>query len=647
MIRNLEPIRLFIYFCFLIANLSATLSYAQSFTNSTVGNIDNSTLCPGATGTGTTANLTRTFNVSGLPTSGMDLNVGFLASHSWRGDIRLTLRSPGPSPVSVVLITEDTSNSGNDNDYNLELGDEATVTVNTGAADGPHDITLPPYQILASPNNPLSAFSAVNPNGTWTMEMCDDYAGEIGQFLQATLFFASPNDADLNLSVAIDNNLPQFTDTVTLTYDLVNGGPNSTTGVSVNAPLPSGLSFISSAGTGSYNSATGLWTLPGTLGPSSTSTLTITATVQGTGSNVVSAEVQSSSQNDPDSTPGNGVTTEDDLATLTFFPQPPPTPPALSCSAATQFVHAWDPPGGTNGWSSGEFANNYTAGTTPLNFTITGDTGNLGQISGVNTPVSQNTYTGGLVPGEYSLGISADHANAAQQIVITADIGTPGQGIEALQFRVFDIDLGGWVDRLTVTGEIDGSTVLPTTMTPSANNFIAGNSAIGRNGNAGTTASSGNVTVTFNTPIDKVIIEYGNDPSVGANPAFQIMSVHEFTMCPRLLADLSAVKSVEIYDPLNQGLYMTPGNEVLYKITATNSASADAPANDIDITDTLPDTVRFISATTTGFTAGSFGAPALPATNTDCDSGACVIRFSGGTLPINTTGEIIMRALIK
>ncbi len=647
MIKNLEPIRLFVYVCFLFASLSATLSHAQSFTNSIIGNINDTTLCPGATGAGTTANLTRTFNVSGLPSSGIDLNVGFLASHSWRGDIRLTLRSPGPSPVSVVLITEDTSNNGNDNNYNLELGDEGTVTVNTGAADGPHDITLTPYQILASPNNPLSAFNAVNPNGTWTLEVCDDYAGESGQFLQATLFFASPDDADLNLSVAIDNNLPQFTETVTLTYNLVNGGPNSTSGVTVNAPLPSGLSFISSAGTGSYNSATGLWTLPGTLGPNSTSTLTITATVLGAGSNVVTTEVQSSAQNDPDSTPANGIPTEDDYATLTFFPQPPLTPPALSCSAATQFVHAWDAPGATNGWSSGVLANNYTAETTPLNFTITGDTGNLGQISGVNTPVTQNTYTGGLVTAEYSLGIAADHANAAQEIVITADIGTPGEGIEALQFSVFDIDLGGWVDRLTVTGEINGNTVLPTTMTPSGNNYISGNSAIGTNGNAGATAASGNVTVTFNTPIDKVTIAYGNDPSVGANPAFQIMSVHKFTMCPRLLADISAVKSVDVYDPLSEGLYMTPGNEVLYKITVTNSASADAPANDIDITDTLPETVKFISATTTGFTAGSFGSPALPATNTDCDSGACVIHFSGGTLPINTTGEIIMRALIK
>ena len=135
--------------------------------------------------------------------------------------------------------------------------------------------------------------------------------------------------------------------------------------------------------------------------------------------------------------------------------------------------------------------------------------------------------------------------------------------------------------------------------------------------------------------------------TIFADPDFQIMAVHEITMCPRLLADLTATKSVEVYDPANVGLYMTPGNEVLYRITVNNSGAANAEATDIDLSDTLPDNVRFVSATTTGFTGGAFGSPALPAANTDCVGGACVIRYSGASLPINTTGEIQVRALIK
>ena len=113
------------------------------------------------------------------------------------------------------------------------------------------------------------------------------------------------------------------------------------------------------------------------------------------------------------------------------------------------------------------------------------------------------------------------------------------------------------------------------------------------------------------------------------------------------VADLTAVKSVEVYDPTNVGLYMIPGNEVLYRITVTNAASSTAEAQDIDLSDTLPDNVRFISATTTGFTNGAFGTPDLPPANTDCVGGACVIHYSGATLPIDTVGEVQVIALIK
>ena len=86
----------------------------------------------------------------------------------------------------------------------------------------------------------------------------------------------------------------------------------------------------------------------------------------------------------------------------------------------------------------------------------------------------------------------------------------------------------------------------------------------------------------------------------------------DLALCPFPAAGLTAVKSVAVVDPGNAGLYMTPGNSVLYTITVNNSAAATAPADDITISDTLPDNLTFISATTTGFTGGAFGSPALP-----------------------------------
>lgn len=111
--------------------------------------------------------------------------------------------------------------------------------------------------------------------------------------------------------------------------------------------------------------------------------------------------------------------------------------------------------------------------------------------------------------------------------------------------------------------------------------------------------------------------------------------------------DLTAVKTVEVLDTANEGLYMTPGSLVVYKITVNNSATSNVPANDIELTDTLPDNVKFLSAVATGFTGGSFVSPALPDANTDCLNGACVINFEGASLNVDTEGEVAITTLIK
>ncbi|KAF2341360.1 DUF11 domain-containing protein, partial [Flavobacterium nitrogenifigens] len=91
-----------------------------------------------------------------------------------------------------------------------------------------------------------------------------------------------------------------------------NAGPQATDGVAVTDLLPSGYTYVSYTATaGSYNPATGLWTV-GNMAIAATHTLQITAIVNATGNYVNVAEVTASSQPDPDSTPNNGVTTEDD-----------------------------------------------------------------------------------------------------------------------------------------------------------------------------------------------------------------------------------------------------------------------------------------------------------------------------------------------
>ncbi len=622
--------------CLLLGQFVYTNAAAQTFENTTAGALGAGTACG-------TNNLTRTISVSGGPTSITDLDLGLLLPHEYRGDLRVRLVSP--SNTDVQVINHDFGISVTN--YNIKLDDTASDLINNGGHTTADGTLAPPYENDVRPNNPLSAFNGENANGDWDVIICDNWGqADDGSFQRATLFFPNPNDADLSLSVNAGTNSPAQNSSVNLTFDLLNAGPASATNVSAQINLPSGLTYNSHSGPGTFDDATGLWTLPASLTGGTTNSLTINATVGYFGPYDITAEVTASDQNDPDSTPNNGITSEDDHDILTLTPAPAPNPPSLTCAAADQFTHSWDAPGTTNGWTSGDLTDSYTVNGVDLDFTLSGSTGSFLAYNGTNTPVTDTVLTGGQ-PAAYGLFYLIDFPSNTSSLVTTIDVGVPGFGVGDAQFSLYDVDFdnGAFTDRITVTGFHNGTAVTPV-LTPSSANTVSGPSIVGT-GASGLTESAGNMTATFLAPIDQIVITYDNPPNAPADPLQQGITIAPITMCPFLAADLTAVKSVEVYDPANEGLYMTPGNEVLYRITVTNSDTATADADAIDLSDTLPDNVRFVSATTTGFTGGSFGSPALPAANTDCVGGACVIRYSGASLPIDTTGEIQIRAIIK
>ncbi|MBU7036413.1 MAG: DUF11 domain-containing protein [Theionarchaea archaeon] len=120
--------------------------------------------------------------------------------------------------------------------------------------------------------------------------------------------------ADLRLEKTVNNSTPNLGDNVTFTITVYNDGPNDATEVSVEDILPAGLSYISaSPSQGSYNNVTGIWTV-GLIANGGSATLQITAQVTMTGSIKNVAQVYSSAETDPDSTPNNddGDQSEDD-----------------------------------------------------------------------------------------------------------------------------------------------------------------------------------------------------------------------------------------------------------------------------------------------------------------------------------------------
>ncbi|MDY7395984.1 gliding motility-associated C-terminal domain-containing protein, partial [Aureibaculum sp. 2210JD6-5] len=127
--------------------------------------------------------------------------------------------------------------------------------------------------------------------------------------------------SDLSMTKAVDDTAPLVGSDVVFTLTVNNDGLSDATGVQVTDLLPTGYAYVSDDGAGAYVSGTGVWTVP-TITNGNTATLNITATVLATGSYNNSAEVTASDNFDPDSTPNNGDTNEDDYAIVNVVPQP-------------------------------------------------------------------------------------------------------------------------------------------------------------------------------------------------------------------------------------------------------------------------------------------------------------------------------------
>lgn len=201
----------------LVALCLSQAAWAQATTtyvNGTDGNINNTTTC--------TAPLVRNFTVgTSYTVSGVD--IGVFATHTWRGDLRMTLQAPDGTRVQIV--NGDTNNISGDN-FNVRLDDSAAQTVNTDSATAAHSTTAPPpFANIFAPNNPLSAFAGRNSLGTWRLEICDLYpAADNGLFQHAELYLTSAPAlySDLSLTKAVSNATPAAGATITYTLQVTN-----------------------------------------------------------------------------------------------------------------------------------------------------------------------------------------------------------------------------------------------------------------------------------------------------------------------------------------------------------------------------------------------------------------------------------------
>ncbi len=149
----------------------------------------------------TTLDVTDDFDIT-------DLNVNLDITHTWIGDLAVTLTAPDGTTMAAIMdrpgVPATVVGCNNaDPAINIDLDDEAVDTVEDSCPE--------PYVGSFIPNEALSAFDGISTLGTWTLEITDSAAGDTGTLNGWTLNYeysvaASPAfpvilDADGNATV--------------------------------------------------------------------------------------------------------------------------------------------------------------------------------------------------------------------------------------------------------------------------------------------------------------------------------------------------------------------------------------------------------------------------------------------------------------
>ncbi len=260
--------------------------------------------------------VTSTLVVSGAPTSILDVNLTTFITHTFAADLDITITSPAGT---VVTLTTD-NGAGNDNVFNGTVWDDDAS--NDTATDHAYvNLTLASPLV---PEGALAAFIGEDPNGTWTITISDDLAGDGGSLDSWSIDLVTFTCALADLSVTKTDGVASAAagGTTTWTITASNAGPSAASPASVTDTFPAactGVSYTSvAAGGATGNTAAGAGgisdlalNLP--AGSSVTYTATCTISPAATGTLVNTATVASTT---PDPVAGNNSATDSDTLTV-------------------------------------------------------------------------------------------------------------------------------------------------------------------------------------------------------------------------------------------------------------------------------------------------------------------------------------------
>ncbi|SDQ21560.1 T9SS type B sorting domain-containing protein [Flagellimonas zhangzhouensis] len=448
---------------------------------------------------------------------------------------------------------------------------------------------------------------------------------------------AAPLQSDLSLtkSVVGGNLAPYVGQQISFEISVTNDGPHDATNVRVVDQLLSGFSFVSSSATsGTYNSTSGFWEV-GTVANGDTETLTINVTVNSSGNHTNTSQIIASDAYDSDSTPANGVSSEDDQGDLVVVPSPvidlsltktiDKSPPLVSDnvrftitvtndgpSTATSvevtdqlpsgYTYVSDNAGGaynqaTGIWNVGTIPSGSSRSLSILcNVNPSGDYNNTAQITGHDqTDIDSspnndapgeddqdqvNVYPDPLVDISVTKMVDEFIPEVGSEIVFTVNVTNDGPS-DATNVVVTDMLASGY-DLVSISAtsgtynSINGSWVV--------GNLASGNTEtleitveVLPTGNYSNTAELTNLT------------ELDVDSTPGNNNEFED-DQQTISTIPIPVADLLLRKSVNVLSPF-------VGQEVIFTLNVTNFGPSDATG--VEVMDLLPDGYTYVSHSST------------------------------------------------
>ena len=414
---------------------------------------------------------------------------------------------------------------------------------------------------------------------------------------------------DLSVVKTVNNLNPQVGATVIFTIVANNNGPSPATGVSVNDLLPSGYLYVSNTTTvGSYNPTTGIWTI-GDMNVAVPRTLTITATVNSTGSYTNTATI-------------TGGQLDTNLANNTSTVTP--TASAVSDVAVTKSVNNATPLVGTNVIFTINVTNNgpsNAANTVVTDLLPSGYT----YASHTQTAGTYNSGTGVWTVGTLNNGITrtltitavvlntGNYTNTATVTTSNIDPNTNNNTASATTNPVKNADLAVVKTVSNTTPNVGSNVVFTVTVTnngPStANNisiaeaFPSGYTVNNVTVSSGTynpnvnwtnlnLTSGQTATLTANVTV-KSSGNYVNTATITSSSVVDPVSSNNSSTAsttPNAVTDLSVTKTVNNQIPI-------VGSNVIFTIVVSNAGPSNATG--VTVQDLLPSGYTFVSYTST------------------------------------------------